>query len=136
MLSSIAMVALGGALGALGRFGLSHISKQVIDDAMPAATLAVNLIGCFAAGFLVRALAGPWHMPEHMRLGLMVGLLGGLTTFSAFGVETVRMLEAGRWVWVMGFVMANVAGGIAAVMVGQVAARALLGIEPVAGAAG
>jgi CrcB protein len=136
MLTSVVMVALGGALGALGRFGLSHLSKQVIDDALPAATLAVNLFGCLAAGFLVRALAGPWHLSEPTRLGIMVGILGGLTTFSAFGVETVRMIEAGRWISGGAFIAANVIGGIGCVMFGQAIARVWLAIPPVAGAAG
>ena len=134
MWSTLLMVAIGGACGALLRFGVSHVSKQVVDDALPAATLAVNLIGCFAAGFLVRAMGGPWQVPEHLRAGLIVGVLGGLTTFSAFGIETVRMLESGRWVAVTLFLVANVAGGVACVAFGQAVARVWLAVEPVAGA--
>jgi CrcB protein len=63
-----------------------------------------------------------------------VGILGGLTTFSAFGVETVRMIEAGRWISGGAFIAANVIGGIACVMFGQTLARVWLAIPP--GAAG
>jgi len=132
MLATILMVALGGAVGSVARFAIARISAGVVDDAMPIATLIVNLVGCFAAGFLVRALAGPWQIPEHLRAGVMVGVLGGLTTFSAFGVETMRMIDAGRWVVASGFVALNVVGGIGGVALGQLAARAWVVAPPAA----
>ncbi len=133
MFATVLMVALGGALGSLARFGASRVFAGVVDDAMPIATLTVNLVGCFIAGFLVRAFAGAWEVPDHMRAGLIVGVLGGLTTFSAFGVETMRMIDAGRWVWAMGFIGLNVVGGVGGVALGQAAAKAWVGAPPIPG---
>jgi CrcB protein len=60
----------------------------------PFGTLSVNLLGCLAIGFLAAIFVGPVPLREEYRLGLVVGLLGGFTTFSAFGFETFLLLSA------------------------------------------
>ncbi len=89
-MTQILFVALGGALGSLARYGVGLAAARWFGLAFPWGTLAVNVIGGFAMGVLA-ARTGP--NDEALRLLLGVGLLGGFTTFSAFSLETVRLLE-------------------------------------------
>jgi len=88
------LVALGGAAGSLARWGLSGGVRQATGLAFPWGTLAVNVIGCAAIGALA-AWAPRWGLPEPWRVALQVGVLGGFTTFSSFGLETFRLAEGG-----------------------------------------
>jgi CrcB protein len=87
---AVLWVALGGALGSMARYGVGFAAARWFGLAFPWGTLAVNVIGGLAMGILA-ARVGPEH--EQMRLLLGVGLLGGFTTFSAFSLETVRLME-------------------------------------------
>lgn len=89
-MNAVLLVALGGALGSLARYGVGFASARWLGLAFPWGTLAVNVVGGLAMGLLA-ARVGPEQ--EHMRLLLGVGVLGGFTTFSAFSLETVRLLE-------------------------------------------
>jgi len=88
------LVALGGGIGAVMRYRMGLWLLPAAENArFPLGTLLVNLLGCFAVGLL-------WAWAEHLdawseeiRLALIIGLLGGFTTFSAFGLETVMMLK-------------------------------------------
>jgi fluoride exporter len=84
------LVALGGALGSVARFGVGFAAARWFGLAFPWGTLAVNVIGGLAMGMMA-ARIGPEH--DSMRLFIGTGLLGGFTTFSAFSLETVRLLE-------------------------------------------
>lgn len=84
------LVALGGALGASGRYGVNQLLPWS-GAGVPWATLAANVVGGFAMGVLF-ALAGD---NRAVMLALGVGVLGGFTTFSAFSMETVRLLQRG-----------------------------------------
>ena len=86
----IGLVALGGALGSLARYGVGLAAARWLGLGFPWGTLTVNIIGGLAMGLLA-ARTGPGD--EALRLLLGVGLLGGFTTFSAFSLETVRLLE-------------------------------------------
>jgi len=111
------MVALGGALGASARYGVSSFVQRLGSAALPWGTLAVNVVGCACAGAAVGWLERH-PTPSTLRLFLAVGVLGGFTTFSAFGVETLGLQRDGR----MGAAFANVALnlvlGLAATFVG------------------
>jgi CrcB protein len=87
---NVLLVALGGALGSLARFGVGSVSARLLGLGFPWGTLLVNVVGGFAMGLLV-ARVGPQQ--EGLRLLLGVGFLGGFTTFSAFSLETVRLIE-------------------------------------------
>lgn len=90
------LVAAGGAAGCLARYIASTAMHAVTGDTFPFGTLLVNAVGCALAGILI-AWPGPErHLAEGVRLALMVGVLGGLTTFSAFGAETFALLRDGR----------------------------------------
>ncbi len=99
------LVALGGAIGSVSRFKVSGwILHHTIDWRFPAGTFTVNVLGCLVAGVL-SALAEKHHFFDpDLRVLLFTGFLGGFTTFSAFGVETMTLLKRGD----IGFAAANV----------------------------
>ena len=117
--------ALGGALGALGRWGLAEALPREAGG-WPWATLLVNVTGCLVLGLLIalvfaRAPGSAWLRPF-----LGTGVLGGFTTYSAFAVETVQLTDAGRPALAAGYVLASVTGGVAASTLGLLAGRAVL----------
>ena len=113
----------GGGLGAVARYELGGLVQRSTGAFFPWGTLVVNASGCLAIGFLAtlleeRSLLGPvW------RLFLLVGVLGGYTTFSTFGLETWRLVESGDWLRAAGNAGGSVALGLAAVATGVAAAR-------------
>lgn len=98
-MKSLLLVALGGALGSVARYRLGMwVVAQGPDWKFPAGTFVVNVIGCLVAG-IAAGLAERYHLfSADARLFLFVGILGGFTTFSAFGLETVFLLRRGD-VW-------------------------------------
>ena len=105
-MKSVLLVALGGALGSMARFKLSGwVLHQTPNWRFPAGTLAVNLIGCFIAGLLAGMAVKQDVFTPEARVFLFTGLLGGFTTFSAFGLETLLLLKRGE----AGVAIANVA---------------------------
>jgi len=113
---SVIMIFLGGGLGTLGRYGVSVgvRSAGIEPRAFPAATLSVNVLGCFLIGLVAAAVAGGWGIREDLRLALVVGVLGGFTTFSSFGLETVEMWSAGHQGRAVAYVVLSNTLGIAA----------------------
>lgn len=95
-MKAILLVALGGSIGAVARFKLgSWVLGYYPDWKFPIGTFVVNILGCLIAGILVGLAEKYTLVSEDARLFLMVGLLGGFTTFSAFGLETVNLLRSG-----------------------------------------
>jgi len=91
------LIALGGAVGTLARYGVgAALATPTQRSGFPWGTLTVNLIGCFAIGLLSGLFADRWAAREEYRLALIVGVLGGFTTFSSFGAETAALLREGR----------------------------------------
>lgn len=89
-------VAVGGACGALARAGLSSALDGTSAGAFPLATFLANLLGCALMGLLVELSALLWSPGPALRAGLLVGLLGGFTTFSTFSAETHALLSQGQ----------------------------------------
>jgi CrcB protein len=89
----LALIFLGAGLGGVLRYLLGSAIQTAWDTPFPVGTLAVNSLGCLAIGFLAAALTGPTWGDERLRAALIIGFLGGFTTFSAFGFETYRLLE-------------------------------------------
>jgi CrcB protein len=116
------LAALGGALGALARWGVAEALPRP-DGGWPWATLLVNLTGCLLIGVLTGALANRSPEPAWARPFLAVGVLGGFTTFSAFAVEVVEIGDAGALAPAAGYVLASVVGGVLAVAAGIRAVR-------------
>lgn len=91
-MTSWLLVALGGALGSMARYGAGLASSRLAPD-LPAGTLAVNLVGSFLMAVTV-TLAGRGVLPGDARLFLTTGVMGGLTTYSAFNAETLALMSA------------------------------------------
>ncbi len=90
-------VAVGGAIGAVSRYWISSYVQHVTGGGFPWGTLAVNVLGCAILGVVVQLMAHAWSPSEHVRGLLISGLLGALTTFSAFSLEIVLMIERNDW---------------------------------------
>ena len=121
----ILLVALGGALGAIGRFGINEILTAVFKLPFPLGTLVANVVGCFLIGVLIGS--GIGETSRSARLGFGVGFLGALTTFSTFGAETIQHASDGRWSLAIGNVSANLTLGLAAVMLGIATGKRFFG---------
>lgn len=113
------IVGLGGAIGSIARYVIgAAVLQQTGASRFPFGTFVVNIVGCFTIGALAalaehRGLFGP-----DTRLFLLTGLLGGFTTFSAFGYETLVLLRRGDTPLAMAYVLLSVLGGVAAVLAG------------------
>jgi len=119
-------LAAGGAAGALGRYVVSGWVQQWAGAGFPWGTVAVNLIGSFALGFVVQAsLLGGWS--SELRLFVAVGFLGAFTTFSTFAYEALELLRAGQSWEALGYVALNVLLGLLLVALGMLAVTALRG---------
>ena len=119
----ILAIAVGGAVGALARHGLAAALAAAFGGRFPLGTLAVNVTGSFAMGWLLALFAERMHVAPEMRLLLMTGLLGAFTTFSTFSVETLALLQAGRWLAGAANVFLNVAACLAAAWAGALLVR-------------
>jgi CrcB protein len=118
------LFAAGGA-GTLLRYALSIAVQARTGVAFPWGTVAVNVIGCLAAGFLARALEERAVLAPELRIVVFIGLLGGFTTFSSFGLETWRLFEAGRTPAALANAAGSIVACLAAVALGDGLARAL-----------
>ena len=116
------LVMAGGAVGAGARHLVGRALLALLGSGYPFGTLAVNLIGGFAMGVLVGWLARH-EAGEPVRLLLGVGVLGGFTTFSAFSLDVVTMLERGATASALGYVLASVIGAVLAVFAGLALVR-------------
>jgi CrcB protein len=122
------LIAAGGALGSLLRYALQGWVQRLAGGSFPAGTLAVNMIGCLLIGFLAAAFTGPLLIREEYRIGLTVGILGGFTTFSTFGLETFMLANEGQWKYALLNVVLNCAVGFVAVWLGYRAAQRWFGV--------
>ena len=114
---NILLVALGGGLGAAGRYGVS-LAMPAKPGEWPWATFGINVVGSLLIGVLAGWLA---RNPdgEQWRLFLGVGVLGGFTTFSSYSLETLRMIERGDWAGAALYALGSVVAGLAAVAIGM-----------------
>jgi CrcB protein len=113
-------VALGGACGALSRYWLGGAVQRATDPAggFPWGTLVVNVLGCLAIGALAGSDVRGGALSPGMRLALAVGFIGGFTTFSSFGLETIRLFQAGYGGRALLYVGASNLAALAAVALG------------------
>lgn len=123
MIKLVLAVALGGALGSVLRF----LAGVWVADNWPRhfylGTLAVNLVGCFVIGFLWAVFLLRTDIPLELRVGLTVGVLGGLTTFSTFSLEVLRLVEGGQFGVAISYLLLSVVGGLGAAWLGMSLAR-------------
>lgn len=118
MMAKLAFVALGGGFGSVLRYVLAGWCQQLTRGSFPLGTLCVNVLGCLAIGLLKAAFNGSVLIKEEYQIALVIGLLGGFTTFSSFAFETFiqanerNLLSAGL------NVVLSVALGLVAVWIG------------------
>lgn len=118
------LVAAGGALGSVARYGAGVLVGKAWGATFPLATLMINIAGSLAMGLFIGYLARTTpNWQADARLFVAVGILGGFTTFSSFSLDTIAMLERGEVVQAGLYVVASVAVGIAALYGGLVLLR-------------
>jgi CrcB protein len=133
----VLLVAVGGSLGAVTRYLTGLAAARWLGTGFPWGTLAVNVAGCFAMGLVIAklfhlesGLAGSpapalrWQLDFWQR-GVAIGFLGGLTTFSSFGADTIRQLQAGQAGAGMTNIAANLLLSLAAVWAGMALMQAV-----------
>ena len=120
------LVFVGGGLGALGRWGFGIFAARVWGGIWPWGTLGVNVIGGLVMGIVMGHLMKTGAMTpasDNWRLFLATGVLGGFTTFSAFSLETAKMIEAGHWQSAGLYSVSSVVLSVAAVFAGMALSR-------------
>lgn len=118
-MKALLLVALGGALGSVARFKLSGwVLQHAIDWRFPLGTFTVNVVGCFLAGVLAALAEEHDLLSPDARVLLFTGLLGGFTTFSAFGLETMFLIKRGEWAMAGSNVALSVTAGLVALWFG------------------
>jgi len=121
-MNQLLLVMAGGALGSGARYGVGRAALAAFGPGYPWGTLAVNLLGGFAMGLLA-GLVSRLASAEEWRLLLGVGLLGGFTTFSAFSLDMVNMIERGTPGTAAGYALLSVTGSVAALFAGLALTR-------------
>jgi CrcB protein len=118
-------VAVGGAAGALARYGLDRLIEHHIVTVFPLSTFTINITGCFLAGLAVAALVDRHDLPAWIRTGAIVGFLGAYTTFSTFAQESRDLFAGGHVSLAVVNATASVVVGILAVAAGSGLGRML-----------
>jgi len=124
MMTSIIQVAIGGAIGAVGRYLTGVAAVRVMGHGYPWGTLTVNVLGSFLMGVLIVVLM---TKDGGMRIAplLMTGMLGGFTTFSAFSLDALTIFERGHLAQAALYVVATVVFSLLAIFVGVMVARGI-----------
>jgi CrcB protein len=117
-MKELLLVGIGGGLGAMARYGLSGFAHRVLGASFPYGTLAVNVLGCLVIGAVLYLVEGRAVLSLQARLFLATGILGGLTTFSSFGYETLELLRSQQLRLALLNVAANVVLGLGSVWLG------------------
>ena len=119
------LVMTGGAIGAAGRYHLGRLVLHLGGMGFPYGTLVANVTGGFLMGVLAGVLVRSDFVDEPWRLLLGVGLLGGFTTFSAFSLEVLNMIERSEWSTAIGYALLSVVGSVLALFAGLMTVRVL-----------
>lgn len=112
------LLLLFGGVGTLARYGLDGWIQQRTGPGFPYGILSINILGCFVLGLIGQYGLNHLSVPPDLRIGLTTGLMGGFTTFSTFGWDSVRMMESGEWSRALTYIAASVVGGLIAMVFG------------------
>ncbi|WP_417782271.1 fluoride efflux transporter FluC [Terasakiella pusilla] len=127
--TTLIYVALGGAIGAVGRFAvvsaIGHWTHSV-GSGFPLGTMVVNIVGSFMLGVLVELSALTWSPSPEIRVMLVVGMLGAFTTFSTFSLDIVTLGTRGEWVQLAFYMGLSVALSVVALYMGMQSIKAIL----------
>lgn len=125
MFRDIMLVALGGAVGSVVRYLLSHVVQESAQSVFPFGTLTVNVIGCFIIGFVGALAASTGAISDETKLLLTTGFCGGLTTFSTFMNESVSLCHTSSLLISVAYIGLSVALGLLAAVAGMSIAKLL-----------
>jgi len=117
---TILLVALGGALGSVARYLFSLTVLRVTGSLFPFGTFAVNVVGCFVFGLIAGAAEQRVQIAPELRLFLLVGVLGGFTTFSSYAFESFALVRDGQFAWAGLNVVGQVVAGLIGMWAGYV----------------
>jgi CrcB protein len=106
------LIAVFGAAGTLARYGLQGLVQVRVGSTFPWGTLLINLSGCFFLGLIGQMMLNRMMVSSELRVAIAVGFFGGYTTFSSFGWEAAKMLEAGEWLRSLTYVAASMVLGL------------------------
>jgi fluoride exporter len=120
----IILIAIGGAIGTVGRFALSGMAHRATTTIFPVGTLLVNLLGSLLIGILWGVFDGSNHSPQ-LRSFIFIGVLGGFTTFSSYSLETLNLLRDGEMKLAFFNLMLNNVLGILLAFLGFAAVKQL-----------
>ena len=130
LLMQYVVIGLGGALGSMARFGLGSLidtNVQKTGQIFPWGTIVVNITGCFVIGFIftISASEGRIILSSLARNFIMIGILGGYTTFSSFSLQTLTLAQDGQWWGAAANVLLSVVLCLAGVWLGAMLAGSL-----------
>jgi fluoride exporter len=117
------VVFIGGGIGAAARYWLSGTIARTSGSSFPLGTITVNVVGCFFIGFLMTAFEERFLVTPSLRLFLTIGILGGFTTFSTFGYETIAMLKDAEFFYAAVNVLLSVLMCLAATYAGTIVGK-------------
>ena len=110
-MARIFFIGFAGFVGTLGRYALSGVIARRFGETFPTGTLVVNIVGCFLAGLLFYLMQERFLINQTTRTVVMIGFLGGFTTFSSFGLQTFTLLRDGEfWFAAVNIVGSNLLG--------------------------
>ena len=115
MIKNILLIGLGGAIGSISRY---LVSLLLLNKSFPVATLLINVSGSFIIGLIAAyALKNEWFV-ANWKLFLATGICGGFTTFSAFSLENLQLLQQGKYLWALLYIAASILLGLLATFFG------------------
>ena len=122
----ILAIAVGGAIGAVGRHVVAGQVLKLAGSGFPWGTVVVNVVGSFIMGALIETMALKWSVGLELRAFLTVGVLGAFTTFSAFSLDVALLTERGALFGAFGYVLISVIASIGALFAGLLLFRQIL----------
>jgi CrcB protein len=124
-MGKVLLIGLGGFVGSIARYGLSGLVHARLGTAFPWGTLAVNVLGCFVIGVLSQLAEGRMAISPEARALLVFGFLGGFTTFSAFGNETIDLFRSGTPMLAWAYIAVQLVATLGAVWAGRAGVEVL-----------
>jgi CrcB protein len=124
-LETILFVAIGGGVGSVTRYLTSVWAAERFGVDFPYGTLLVNVVGCYLIGLFMVLATERFMLSAHWRLLVASGFLGGLTTFSSFGYETLKLVQDGAFALALQNIAANLVTGLVATWLGIISGRSL-----------
>lgn len=117
-MKQVLFVGLGGAAGSMLRYLTSVVTLKYYSASFPLATLVVNVVGCFLAGLIFGSITQETADAQNLRVLLLTGFCGGFTTFSAFALENVRLMNSGNLSTAIVYTVVSLVAGLLAAWLG------------------